>query len=441
MELRDFIVTPIILLLIYVGAYHVRPYVTDSINRRYFLPALSLKLFGALALGFIYQFYYGNGDTFMYHTSGSRLVWQAFGDSPLTGLRLLFSNGSHNSDIYQYSSRIYFFRDQSSFAVVRMAALIDLLTFATYSATAALFAVFSFFGTWQFFMTFYRQYPHLHKSLATASFFVPSVFFWGSGILKDTITLGCLGIATYQIYKIFFEKKYGVTGIILLLGSLYMIFSVKKFILQAYIPAVIIWVVAWHVNFLPSMVLKIMLLPFVLALLMTASYYSVVKIGEDDGRYSIGKIAQTAKKTAYDIRYWSGRDAGSGYSLGDLDGSFGSMLRLAPAAINVSLFRPYLWEVKNPLMLLSALESLILLALVLYLIFNRRMKVLFAFRDPSIAFALVFSIMFAFAVGVSTYNFGTLSRYKIPLLPFFIVALILIGDYTKRQPTVPEAPR
>ena len=57
MELRDFIVTPIILLLVYAGAYIVRPYVTDTVNRRYFISALTVRIIGALALGFIYQFY------------------------------------------------------------------------------------------------------------------------------------------------------------------------------------------------------------------------------------------------------------------------------------------------------------------------------------------------------------------------------------------------
>ena len=78
MGLRDFIVTPIILSLIYVVAYLVRPHVTDSANKMYFFPALSLKLVGALSLGFIYQFYYGSGDTFVYHTYGSRVVWRLF---------------------------------------------------------------------------------------------------------------------------------------------------------------------------------------------------------------------------------------------------------------------------------------------------------------------------------------------------------------------------
>jgi hypothetical protein len=108
------------------------------------------------------------------------------------------------------------------------------------------------------------------------------------------------------------------------------------------------------------------------------------------------------------------------------------MARLAPQAINVSLFRPYIWEVKNPLMLLSALESMLLFVLTVYIIFKKNVGLLAAVTNMNVVFALIFSISFAFAVGVSTYNFGTLVRYKIPLLPFFFIALILIWHHSNR---------
>ena len=438
MELRDLIVTPLLFILIYGVAYFVRPQVTDSVTRAYYFPALMVKLVGAIALGMVYQFYYSGGDTYIYHTYGSRIVWQAFIESPLAGFKLLFSDVANQVGIYKYASKIYFFNDPPSYAVVRLASIFDLITFSSYSATALLFAVFSFVGMWMFFLTFYKQYPHLHRSLALAAFFIPSVFFWGSGVLKDSVTLACLGIATYQFYRIFFEQKITIVNFLLLLVALYGIFTVKKFVLQAYLPAAILWIFAKNFLHIQSLVLKMMLIPFAAIVVIGSAYYTVVKVGEDDARYSISKIAETAKVTAYDIRYWSGRDAGSGYELGELDGTIGSMVRLAPQAINVSLFRPYIWEVRNPLMLLSAIESLCLLVFTLYVIAKKRTYFFKAFTNANVLFAMTFSLSFAFAVGVSTFNFGTLARYKIPLLPFFLVALILILDYSKSDKKLSE---
>ena len=433
MELRDIIVTPIVIILIYAIAFAVRSSVTDKVNRVYFIPALTVKVIGALAVGFVYQFYYDGGDTFNYHTQGSRYIWEAFMDSPATGLELLLTDGSDQTVGYKYSSRILFFSDPSSYAVVRIAAIIDLFTFSTYSATALVFSLFCFIGMWMFFLTFYEQYPYLHRGLAIASFFIPSVFFWGSGLLKDTLTLGCLGFITYGVYRIFIMKNRSLIYWALLLIPLYGIYTIKLYILLTFLPSSIIWVFLANLQSIRSVVLKLMLFPFVISAAIAIGYFAMLKAGEDNNKYALNSLAKTAQVTAYDIRYYTGRYAGSGYSLGELDGTFGSMIRLAPKAINVSLFRPYLWEARNPLMLLSALESLFLLFFCFYILYKKNVQILNAISQPNILFAILFSISFAFAVGVSTFNFGTLVRYKIPLLPFFLVALILILDYSNND--------
>jgi hypothetical protein len=43
--------------------------------------------------------------------------------------------------------------------------------------------------------------------LAYAILFIPSVIFWGSGFMKDTITLSCIGWVTHFFYIIFYETK------------------------------------------------------------------------------------------------------------------------------------------------------------------------------------------------------------------------------------------
>jgi hypothetical protein len=411
---------------VYTVAYILRNRITDEITRPYFFPALTVKILGALALGFIYQFYYSGGDTYNFHTYGSRHIWEAFMENPATGFKLLFGDGSNEIGIYKYSSRIPFFHDRSSFTVIRIAAVFDLFTFSSYSATAVLFAVIGFIGLWMLFVTFYEVRPDLHRLIAIATLFIPSVVFWGSGLLKDTITLAGLGIATLLVKRIFLDKRVNIFSVILLLLCFYIIFSIKKYILLTYLPAVMIWVYATNLSKIRSVVFKIMMLPFVIALAVTSGYFAINQVGKDDSRYALDQLGNTAMVTAYDIAYQTGHDAGSTYTLGELDGSFSSLIKLGPQAINVSLFRPYMWEVRNPLMLMSAVESLVLLSLTVFVFFKRGTTLFAAFMNPHTIFCVVFSLTFAFAVGVSTFNFGTLSRYKIPLLPFYALALILI---------------
>lgn len=366
------------------------------------------------------------------------MIWEAFTESPDIGLKLLLSDGSSSTGFYEYSSRIYFFRDHSSYFVIRIAALFDLLTFSSYSATAVLFAAGSFVAMWMLFLTFYKEYPHLHKSIALATLFIPSVFFWGSGVLKDTLIISCLGIATYLFHRLFIERRKSFWSVIILLIALYTIFSVKIFILQVFLPAVIVWIVAYNFGRLHSFVLKMMLVPIVAGLVIFSSIYSIIKVGEDDAKYSIDNLAKTARITAYDIRYWTGRDAGSGYSLDIVDWTPLGMLQAAPAAINVSLFRPYLWEVRNPLMLISSFESGFLLLFTLFIAIRNFRNIFLGLTNYNVMFCLVFSISFAFAVGISTFNFGTLTRYKIPLLPFYFISLVILLNYSNNERNVEE---
>ena len=394
-----------------------------------------MRILCALAVGFLYQFYYEGGDTFAYHTHGSRPLWEAIMESPADGLWLLFQNGEYGAGIWKTASRVWYWNDPQSFFVIRLAAILDILTFSSYSATAVLFAVIAFSGGWMFFLTFYKRYPDMHRWIAFSVLFVPTVIFWGSGIFKDSITLAALGVATYTFHRIFIERKFEIGSVLLMALSFWVIFSIKKYILLCFLPAVLLWWVATHMSRISSPMLKIIVAPLTGMFAILLSYYAVQKVGEDDPRYQISRLAETAQITSYDIRFgWGARNGeGSGYTLGELDGSWQSMLELAPQAIITALFRPYLWEVINPLMLLSSIESLALLLLTIYVMWKARWK-LFSYVDhPDVLFCLVFALVFAFAVGVSTFNFGTLSRYKIPMMPFYLLSLGIIYAYSKRD--------
>ncbi|MGJ3234467.1 hypothetical protein [Marivirga sp.] len=415
-------------------AYGIREISADQETKKYFFPALILKMLGAIGVGLIYQFYYGGGDTFSYYTHGASHIVEAFYDNFSAGFKLLTADGEFDPETYKYSSKIWMYRDTTSYFVVRIAAVFGVLTYNSYAGVALFFAFFSFWGLWLMYQSFCNIYPELKLQFAIAIFFVPTVFFWGSGILKDTVTLGASGFLVYAFIQIFFERKKLVLNIILLLLSIYIITSIKLYIFLCLMPALILWYFFYRIGRIPSLVARVMVAPFLLTIGVALAYFVALKAGEDNSRYALDQIAETAQVTAYDIRYWTGKDAGSGYSLGELDGTFGSMIRLAPQAINVSLFRPYLWEVNNPLMLLSALEALFLLGLTIRLFYrNRFIHITQSIRSPIILFCLIFAIIFAFGVGISTYNFGTLSRYRIVMVPFYLMAVFMLDFHAQSK--------
>ncbi|HWJ25374.1 MAG TPA: hypothetical protein VNS32_02470, partial [Flavisolibacter sp.] len=160
----------------------------------------------------------------------------------------------------------------------------------------------------------------------------------------------------------------------------------------------------------------------------------------DLNKYSLDKIAETARITRSYIFSVSG-DEGSGYDLGAMDGSIVGMLAKFPQGVVVTLFRPFLWEAKKVIVALSALESLAFLYLTLRLIFRNGKNVLkWTSKDPNLFFFLTFSLIFAFAVGVSSYNFGALSRYKIPCMPFYAAYLFVLMNKEKQFKIIRKNP-
>ena len=392
-------------------------------------------MLGAIALGFIYQFYYDGGDTFNYFSYGSKHIYEAFQDHPILGFKLIFGGNEYSGDTFLYASRMYMYRDTSSYFVVRAAGLLDILTFHTYSGTAVLFAAISFSGLWAMYFVFFKMYPKQHFGLAIATFFIPSVFFWGSGILKDTITIGALGWATYGLYNLFIERKFVLISIAIVAGSFFAIYTIKIYILLCYLPAAILWITHLRLGSLRNVAWRIVLAPIFFSLAILIGYYAILKVGEESARYNIDNLAETAKVTAEWIHYVSELEGGSTYNLGDFDYSPMGIARKMVPAIWVTLYRPHLWEVNNVVMLLSAIESFLLLLFTIYVIYV--VGLLNIMRKLSsnaiLQFCFIFSIVFAFAVGLTTYNFGSLVRYKIPMYPFFVSGLFILLSYSKRE--------
>ena len=151
MELRDLIVTPTYIFLIGGILYFFRQDLAPKPLQKHLFPAFVLKIFGAITLGLVYQFYYGGGDTFGFTTYGASYIWEAFLKDPLAGLKLILLDNEYQSDTFRYASRMWYFDDTPSYFVVRVAGIFSLVTFNTYSSIAVIFASLSFLSLWMLF--------------------------------------------------------------------------------------------------------------------------------------------------------------------------------------------------------------------------------------------------------------------------------------------------
>ena len=437
MGLKDLIVTPFFLIIIYFLAYRFRRGIEHSDQKTFFIPALTVKITGAIMLGLIYQFYYGGGDTFNFVKLGTIHLYDAFYDAPSKFFGLLVSDGQDAAKFYPYSSRIYHFSDSSSFLIIKLASIVGILSLHTYSVMAISFALFSFSGSWAVYRAICRIYPlpAFTKKAAWAIFFIPSVFFWGSGLLKDSITFGAVGWLFYAFTNLFIFRQKLLSSFFILVFSIFLLKTIKIYILMCLMPALIIWLFLHFGSRLKSKIIRLLLKPLLLTTAVALAYLAANIVSADNNRYNLDQITSTAKVTYDYLTYMSKQQGGAYYSLGPIDNSISGLLSKAHLAINVTLFRPYLWESGNPIMLLSAVESLIFLLLTIIVFYKTGFlkSIRIIQKDPFLIFATTFSLTFAFAVGISTANFGTLVRYKIPILPFYLLFLALLYEKGQRK--------
>ncbi len=434
MEFKDIFITPFILLLLVIIAFLLRKKVSTPNTQKYFLPALCLKFTGALAIGFIYQFYYSGGDTFNYFDE-SVIINSALGESVGTWIKIMLSDGTQDSEIFDYTSRLYWFKASSEFIISKICGIFGIITLNTYSATALLFAFFSFTGLWAMYQSFVSLYPNHSGKIAIAFFFVPSLFFWGSGIMKDTVTIGCLGWLFYGFYNLTISKRRILSSTIIILICIFFLKEIRVFMLLAFLPPAAYWIFMENNKRIKTKWLRYVTVPFFLITGIGLAYYLLLNVSAGDVRYDINNIGTYMKINAEYLYQHSLNQGGSAYYLGKLDGTIWGSIKLAPQAIWVTLFRPNLWEVNNIVMLLSALESTVILIFTVYVLFSvgptKTLNIIL--KNPLVLFSITFSLIFAFAVGITSYNFGTLVRYKIPIFPFYLSAFFIILDFKKKH--------
>jgi hypothetical protein len=404
--------------------------IDDHPEYKYFLFALSAKLLGGLGFLLLSMYYWKFGDTFSYYDAAERYTQLLF-DDPLRWLDIFFSGPQRS--VYAYDKFTYglnkFLSTTDTFVSMKITAIINLLCFRSYLTTTIMFSVISFFGLWKGYTAFCNLYPQLRKQLLFGFLLVPSILLWGSGILKDTITMACIGWLLYAFANIIIFKRRFLYSLIIIVFATIIIGLLKPYILYVLYPALFIWVQSNLKSFVKSGFIRASITPIVAVGLLISSYYLAQKISQNAGKYNVNKIETTlAGFQSWHETLTQTQDQ-SGYSLGYMEMTPKGILKKAPAAIEVTFFRPYLWEVRNASTLLGAIESIILLFIVVWLIYRLRLNFFrVIYRNKNILFLMIFALIFAVVVGISSYNFGALSRYKMPCQMFFIVALILIYD-------------
>lgn len=431
----DLLLPPLYLLgALAYGYYVTKRHIRNSPHYRYFISGLLIRITGAICLGLVYFFYYGGGDTTNYFQTASAFA-KLFTKSQEDFWIGWLGNGKNYYFGFDDSTGfpIYMPRDHHSFFVVRLLIPIVSLGAFSYFSSAILTAIVTYGGLWKLYETFLQEFPDLKKELAIACLFVPSCVFWGSGLMKDSFTLSAVGWFTYAFYHFFIKKERKLKFILFLLISAFIILAIKPYIFFALLPGAILWLSNNMIKKINHRFIRMAAAPLLVAAAAVGGYFSLQQLGDTLGLYKVDTVLDRAVTVQKDMKaeYYGGKS----FDIGDFDASVGGVIGKAPIAIFSGIFRPGIWDVRNAVMAVSSLENTYLLLITVFLLFRLKFFGFFKLigKNPLLLFAMLFSIFFAFSVGLTVANFGSLVRLRIPELPFFVSGIFILKHLYEKQ--------
>lgn len=430
MTFIEVLLTPFYILIFFlIFRYRGRKLPTATL-KKYHIRGFWVKMFASILFVLYYTYLTGGDTRSLYYTEGNNLFHLLLKDS--SNWKFIFMKGSEfNSNLLAKNYNAGYLQEESNFLVIKVTALLGFLTFGYYTLISLFFACFAYSGLWKLFMFFYDQRPSMHKAFAISILFFPSVIFWSSGILKDSLCIGALGWLTYSLYHFLKGKNILPNGIILLF-SIYILAVTKIYILLAYAPFLLLFLLLKKLKNVRVTYLKYVLTLGIISGIIFIFSQTYDSYEDELKGYAVENLTSTIAHLNESIIIQSGNSgAESNFNLGsEYDGTFPGLIKVAPLAIVATFFRPFIWETRKISQLMAAIESLILIFFTLKILFKagpiRIIK--YILSDPLIIFCLLFALVFGLFVGASTLNFGTLVRYKIPCMPFYCIALFLIYE-------------
>ncbi len=399
--------------------------------RKYLMTAFWLRMLGCVLYSMVMQYYYGYGDSFTYFKGGNFFT-DKISEDP-SNIRYLFAPVKEIAEWYNASPESdpafsgYFVQPAGNM-VMRISAFLSYLSFHRFLIISLFFGFFSFYGQWKMFLVF-DDINNKRRSglLALATLYTPSIWFWGSGLMKDSLCLGALGIMIYILYNLYSKKKVSIIHFVAFLVLFYVVAIVKSYItsiLLASLALTVIFIMIRSVkNFAARLSISLFLLLTGVLILSQVDLSGKVKELSEEAVSTISVYQRSYQAAADDQE-----DSKGGFNIKELNPSIGSILMQAPAVIFTCLYRPFIWESRKVMIFLTALESTLLILCTIYLFYKAGILRFFGsiFKDEYLFFCFVLSMLFAMVIGFTTFNFGTMIRYKIIFLPFFYFLMLRI---------------
>ncbi|MFT3714288.1 MAG: hypothetical protein QM817_42040 [Archangium sp.] len=428
----------VLVLALGVGVHQVAMrFHTEKFEHQLLTRSFLAHLAAAFGLILVYRYYYvdpsgaGTGDLNMYHQFGvpiAEALRYDFG-SVAPEVWALFTHGDYHLPIepFGYGST----GTMQSVAVALLFVLGNSLV-----AASLVIAVMSYVSKILIYRALRSDFsPQQHRLVLLAVSLSPTGVVWTCAMLKEPIIMVVFG-------PIFLALKWVLEGRRLVLATILIalcgtiILLIKPYVVIALALAGAVWIF-WARTVKSGTHLAVKPLYIAVAIGVASLGFSTVSALAPS--LSPDRVAESMQEQRRAAALSTG---GSDFSLGPEpeavpERGIISQAGLMPLALVTALFRPFLFESFSAMQFLNAIEMTWLTVLFIQMV--RRNTVAGLVRrvteNPTLMFCLAFVLVLALGTGLSTSNLGALSRYRAPMMPFFLLLLLLL-----RQPESAPSP-
>ncbi|MFT7160537.1 MAG: hypothetical protein ACI9GZ_001713 [Bacteroidia bacterium] len=371
---------------------------------KFYYPALVFKVICGISLGLIYTFYYEGGDTILFFEKANSLLKLP---------KIEFLNEVFITSIPH--------EQRSILPITKITSLVLSVTGSNYWLASIYFSLFSFAGTFYFVKQLSIKYPALTNSASIAFLFFPSIVFWSSGILKESVVFGIMMFMLGFFMTYLNSKKINFWHLILSVLGAWLIILIKYYIAAVFLPILmIVFIISIIINrnLLGSLNPIYQYLGILLLALGVFYWATTIQFNLDLSRvYSVVKANQ--------VEILRISDQASVINYLDETGSTLMILVNLLIALFSGLFRPLIPELSSIAQIFSSIENILILAL--FILFLRTKRSLINQNKFLVAGLILFILTLSSLLAYSSPNLGTLARYKVYYMPFFLF-LVLIDN-------------
>ncbi len=385
----------------------------SSLLKIYFWPALIWKVLAGVALGLLYLYYYSVGDTFQYFEDGKQLAALAKNDIK-TYLNFLWSG---NESFEVWSNIIL--KEPRALFLIKIVSIFCLITLNNYWIISLYFSMASFVGAWLLVKQINKLSPSSMRAAVVAFLFFPSVVFWSSGLIKESLAMACLFFLSSLVVKVWMRDKLILVEWIFVVFTLWLLWNLKYYYLAVFLP-ISFTSLMFKFFALPILNTKkifICILVWVIILILPVMAISLVRPNFYPERFPHVIVSNYQA-------FIERSDPKDAIHYNDLQPTAFSIMVNSPWALFSGLFRPFIWEANTVFQFLVAVENAFLFMLTLGALFHWRTWIRSAHR--LLVFSIVsYTIILCIFLALSTPNFGTLARYRVGFMPFFILIILI----------------